>query len=147
MRFPRFRVPSKAVLRNVLHEHPVLDGLFAQVIYEPWFRILLPIVICALLSLPFLLFPLLKTSPQGFSPPIRVSGIDLIQAWSLKRTALREVKAGNHDRSVFTWRRAIANNPADADLFRELLRTVVQAERPVKYTDIGPAYSGWLLRL
>jgi tetratricopeptide (TPR) repeat protein len=142
-----FKLRSKAALRNLFDRYPVIDGLFAQVLYEPRFRVLLALAFVIIPAMPFLLFPLIKTSPSGFSPRLRVSGIDLIQAWSLKRTAAHEVKLGNFDRSVFTWRMAIANNPGDANAIRALLRTLSRTERPPSHTDVTVAYSRWLLRL
>jgi tetratricopeptide (TPR) repeat protein len=141
------RLPSREVLRNVLHEHPLIDGLFAQVLYEPWFRVLLASAALVLPAIPLLLFPLIKTSPDGFTPRVRVSGIDLVQAWSLKRTAVRQASSGDTNGALFTWRMAIANNPADPLLLREFLQTLSQTERPQSYIDLALPYSRWLLRL
>src|SRR5688572_1270909 len=147
MSFRILKAGSKAALRNIFDKHPMLDGLFAQMLYEPRFRVLFGLALVFLATLPFLLFPLIKASPEGFNPPLRVSGIDLIQAWNLKRTAVKQARSMSFDASVFTWRMAIANNAADADLIRGLLRTVGQAEQPERYADVTVAYSRWLLRL
>src|SRR5688500_509945 len=73
MSFRILKARSKAALRNIFDKHPMLDGLFAQMLYEPRFRVLFGLTLVFLATLPFLLFPLIKASPEGFNPPLRVS--------------------------------------------------------------------------
>ena len=43
--------------------------------------------------------------------------MDLVQAWSLKRSALKAAAAEDDD-AAYAWQAAIANDAADPDLFR-----------------------------
>ena len=76
-------------------------------------------------------------SPSGEIPVIRVSGLDLAQAWSLKRTAIRNMRAGHYDKASFAWLAARANNRADPNLVRGFLRNFINAQSPVKQAEMA----------
>ena len=77
-------------------------------------------------------------SPPGFKPVLKVSGLDLVQAWSLKRSALKAAAAGKDDDAAYAWQAAIANDAADPDLFRGSLRHLLNTRR-VSQKSIGTA--------
>lgn len=55
-----------------------------------------------------------KTSPSPFPyGEVRVSALDLLQSWSLARSARRAEAAGQDEAALFAWRGAMANNMAD----------------------------------
>lgn len=84
-------------------------------------------------------------TPKGFLPMVKVSGLDLAQAWSLKRTALKATAAREFGQAHYAWKAAIANNQADPNLLRGALRTFLEDK-----TKSGPdalRQSIWLLKL
>lgn len=88
------------------------------------------------------------SSPEHVEETIRISGLDLLQAWNLKRTARRQVAEGKPEEAITSWISAVGNNPADLESLRGLLRTVVavpKMERAYLGTAVGQAR--WLLKL
>lgn len=90
-----------------------------------------------------------QTTPEGFGRArIRVSLIDLAQAWSLARTARAEERAGHVNLALQSWRGALVNNLGDPDHHRgllELLRNTAEA----RSDQVIPALfsTSWLLAL
>jgi hypothetical protein len=63
-----------------------------------------------------------KTTPTPFPfGEVRVSALDLLQAWSLSRTARRAEAAGQDEAALLSWRSALLNNQADVGLHRGVL--------------------------
>ena len=63
----------------------------------------------------------------------RVSIIDLVQAWSLARSARRAEEAGLDEAALFAWRGAMVNNPADPRWHRGFLKFL--GSTPAVHTD------------
>ena len=57
-----------------------------------------------------------KSTPDGFTPEIRISGIDLLQARSRAKSARALESAGQSLEAVLAWRSAITKNPGDPQL-------------------------------
>ena len=88
------------------------------------------------------------TSPKGFLPVIKVSGLDLLQAWSLRRAAARAEAGGHPTEAIRTWVGAVANDAANPDGVRGLLRTLTQMPLPDRtWLPVGLQQAGNLLRL
>jgi hypothetical protein len=119
-----------------------------MVVLKPWFRLA---VICLALLLAFLalyLPPFWTTSPPGFLPIVRVSGVDLTQAWAAKRRARAAAAAGQHSDAFYWWQAALGNNAADLVALRGSLRARLAGE-PNAPRDV-PGFlrqATWLLRL
>jgi tetratricopeptide (TPR) repeat protein len=63
-----------------------------------------------------------KTTPTPFSfGEVRVSALDLLQAWSLSRAARRAEAAGQDEAALLSWRSALLNNQGDPQLHRGVL--------------------------
>ena len=88
-----------------------------------------------------------RTSPPGFVPVIKVSGLDLTQAWSLKKTAQRADAEGQTETAVQAWLTAVANNPADPELVRGFLGSLERDENRPNHLAWAIGQSFWLLRL
>jgi hypothetical protein len=134
----------KAELLNRFNKYPFLRLLIS----EAWFRV--AVVGFVLFVVGFFLFVLKiwTVSPPDFKPEVKVSGLDLVQAWSLRRTGLRDTAAGKFVEADHAWRSAIGNNPADAELIRGYLRNLLGYDRPErKSLGLAVMESGWLLRL
>lgn len=136
-------IGNKNKLSTHLDDHPLLLVL----LYSTWFRVVFILFVAGVLALPAVMLHLWRTSPAGFVPIVRISGIDWVQAWSLRRTARSQAAAGRWDGAFFSFRAALANNPANTDTVRELLQTSLHVENSPKNigTTLGQAF--WLLRL
>src|SRR5262249_53874179 len=121
--------------------------LLRQLLFERWFR--LAFAACALIFVFFALFlpKIWKTTPTGFRPIVKVSGLDLVQAWSLKRTALKAEQAGQFDEANYAWQAALANNPANKDLVRGSLNCVLRDPHRREHALQALGYAYWLLKL
>ncbi|MCB1126360.1 MAG: hypothetical protein KDM81_07690, partial [Verrucomicrobiae bacterium] len=94
------------------------------------------------------LVKLWQTSPPGVEPVIKVSVLDLLQSRSLAATARRDAAAGEIDKSLHAWGGALANNLANAELWRELLEQLA-ADTSVT-NDLAAPYLtsvGWFCTL
>src|SRR5262245_27447373 len=120
MRF--FKLPSKDELATKLINYPALNSVLCLILYETWFRVAF---FGVLLLIPLGLLFILKVwriTPADFQPVVKISGLDLVQARSLRGTALQQAASGRFEEAVQSWRIAIANNPGDPELFRGALR-------------------------
>src|SRR2546425_9303752 len=122
------KFPDKQELANKVIEYPVLGSLVRLLLYEPLFRW---VFLGVLLLLPLLALFVLKiwtASPPGFVPIIKVSGLDLLQPRSLKRTALKAMVGKRYEDALYSWQVSVANNPADAELVRGCLKTILETD-------------------
>ncbi|MDA1275364.1 MAG: hypothetical protein O2960_15170 [Verrucomicrobia bacterium] len=87
------------------------------------------------------------TSPSGFEPQIKVSGLDLAQAWSLKKSAARAAAVGEFEKASFAWLTACANNLGDVSSIRGFLRSFISAGGPSRFAKPAIQSSFWLLNL
>lgn len=90
-----------------------------------------------------------QTTPDGFGRArIKVSLIDLAQAWSLARTARAQEKAGDYRLALQTWRGALVNNLGDPKLHQGLLELLRQTPEARSDQVIPALFSTtWLLAL
>jgi predicted Zn-dependent protease len=88
-----------------------------------------------------------RVTPADFQPVVKVSGLDLVQASSLRRAAIQHAALGRFEEAFQSWRIAVANNPGNPELIRGSLRHLMQRMDSRKYSQIVMGYSSWLLRL
>ncbi|MBI2928204.1 MAG: hypothetical protein HYY24_21250 [Verrucomicrobia bacterium] len=134
----------KSKLSNKLIYSPFLR----MVVLKPGFRLAV-IAFGLLLSFLALFLPTIWTaSPNGFLPIVKVSGLDLAQAWLAKRNARQAVAAGQFGDAVYSWQVALAHNAVDTEALRGALRTQLAADRaaPPNLEDTA-RQTLWLLRL
>ncbi len=116
-----------AELRHRWQEELQTNGFLRHMVHEPSFLVAIAgLVICGggvALVVPKIWNP----APPHFSRVIRVSLLDRIQAWNLRRTAVNEVAAGHWDEAIVAWRTALANNLADTAAHRGVLETLRDA--------------------
>jgi tetratricopeptide (TPR) repeat protein len=137
------KLPTKDELGDKLERFPLLR----QMLYEVWFRVVVLCGTAALIALALFLPKIWVRSPEGFLPVVKVSGLDLLQAWSLKRTALKAMAAGKLEDAAYAWQSAFANNPADPGLARGALEAFLQFSEPKQAPGNPIQQALWLLRL
>ena len=136
-------LPTKEELGAKLLDYPLLR----QLLFERWFRWAFVGFALVFIFMGLFLPKIWRTSRPGFMPVIRVSGLDLVQAWSLKRTALKAQAAGKFDEANYAWQAALANNRADADLVRGALRNALLDPRTTQRAGPAIREAFWLLKL
>jgi predicted Zn-dependent protease len=136
-------LPTKEELGDKLGDYPLLRVL----LYERWFRLAFLAFALVFVFLALFLPKIWRTSRTGFMPVVKVSGLDLVQAWSLQRTARKAMAAGKFDEANYAWQAALANNRADPALVRGALGCVMEDPGRPKNGDQAIREAFWLLRL
>lgn len=94
------------------------------------------------------LLKLWRVTPKGFSPVVRVSLLDWMQARALGKAAREHTTAGRWREAAFSWRGAVANNPADLGLLRGVVEAAtMEGSRLVEEGGVPLNQAAWLLRL
>lgn len=140
------RCLSREFLRNVLDDYPLLDAIFAQILYEPRFVIVLASIVATAFAV-FVSTLRLTQSPPHFQPVVKASFVDKLQAQNLARSARKAERAGNPGEAVQAWALAIAQNPADVSRLREFLQVLLRQEPARLRARAAASYGPWLLRL
>lgn len=135
----RRKVPPASVKRNYL---------FHVLFYDRAFR-WVAVVFILLFGTMAVLWPrIFVTTPEGVFPEIQVSGIDLLKARSLKKSAQAADAAGKTEDSVQAWVAALASNEGDLELNRGVLRTLASQTKPeLAWLPLVSNTSEWLLLL
>jgi hypothetical protein len=128
-------------------QYPVLNAVVRLLVFEPRFRVAFLAGIVFFAALVAFVALRWTTSPAGFKPVVKVSALDMLQVWSLRRSALKEAARGQDQQALMSWRLAVANNLADPELLRGCLRQVLKMEPSRGLLPVVGAYSSWLLQL
>lgn len=123
------------------------SGLLQLLIYSVWFRLVFVLLVLFAVFMALFLPKIWVTTPKDYNPVVKVSGLDLLQAWSLKRSARAAAEAGDQEKALYAWRVAVANNQGNLDSIRGFLEYLLKhGERD---ETIGMAYTEchWLLGL
>lgn len=114
---------------------------------SPAFRLVVLVFLLGAIGGPLLVLKLWRVTPPGVTPVERISLLDRIQAWSLKRQARAATERGDYEAAKSVWRAALANNPADPEGLREALKVVARTAQPAESASLALGIGGWLLRM
>jgi predicted Zn-dependent protease len=124
------------------------SSLLRQVFFERYFRAATLLLVLFLVFLGLSLPKMYTSTPDGVIPAYTMSGLDVLQAWSLARTARAQEKAGKFNEALLSWRAAIQNNPGDARYVESAVRMVVDFPATRReFLAAGATYSMWFLKL
>jgi mannose-6-phosphate isomerase len=139
---------SRQRLKKMLTKRFTYSPLLKMLVFKFWFRLVFLICLGVALFMALFLPKMWRVSPKGFLPVVKISGLDNLQAAMLRRTAQQATAAGQFEQAAYAWQAALAQNPADADLARGQVRSVLAQEPPNPKLG-GPAVRScfWLLRL
>jgi hypothetical protein len=112
-----------------------------------WIRLAAIMSLFAIVFCTTMLLKIWRTTPPDFTPPIKISGLNCAQVWSLKHTARRDEAARRFDQAILAWHMAAAHNLGDVEASRGYLRALLQGDP--KRTQISTAIGQtlWLLGL
>jgi tetratricopeptide (TPR) repeat protein len=121
---------------------------FLVFFFDHWFGLFALVFLLLLVFLGLFIPPIWRQTPADFNPVVKVSGLDLWQARSLRKTALEQGASGRVAEAMHSWQAAIGNNPADIRILREGLGFVVSQKSPPKeFLEFTVNHAFWLLRL
>ena len=124
------------------------DGWMRVFLFDHWFGVATVLFFCFVIFLGLFLTKIWTATPEWVSPPIKISGLDMAQSWSLGRRAAELAGQGNMTEAVINWRSASYHNPGQPEIARALLRSITQIPKPDRrFTAIGYDRSLWLLKL
>lgn len=124
------------------------NGLVRLLIFKFWFRMAFLTFVLLLVFLGLFLPKIWRVSPPGTLPVIRISGLDFVQTWSLKRKAQRDATVGQFEQAHDAWLAAINNNPADIDALRGLIQNLVEhSGADPEALQVGLRQSAWLMHM
>lgn len=127
----------------------ILNGpLIRQLRHEPWFAAAAGTCLATLFVTATCLPRIWRTTPAGFSPEIRISGFDRLEARLETRRALTCDRGGDLRGALLHRRAAVAANPANLEALRALLAT--EARLPPRDARLADRMSGeirWLFAL
>lgn len=114
---------------------------------SPAFRLVVLLFLLAAIGGPLFVLKLWRVTPPGVTPVERVSFLDRLQAWSLKRQARAATERGDFEAAKSIWRAALANYPADPEGLREALKVLARTQQPAESASLALGFGGWLLRV
>lgn len=133
--------------RRALRRKHYYSEFWRLLLYKFWFRAFIIGLVLLVVFLGLFLPKIYQASPAGFKPVIKVSGLDLVQAWSLRRSAEKAMAAGRPEQAMQTWRAALANNLANADNYRTFLTQAQTVPDTHNLTELIIGSCFWLVRL
>jgi hypothetical protein len=117
-------------------------------IEDPWFFRIAVVCVLGVAAMALFVLKLWNTAPPWHKGTMRISGLDVVQSWSLRRTAEARAREGKLPEAMAAWRGAIINSPANTEIYRGMLQTLIDAkERRREYIPFGVAEGRMLLEL
>lgn len=117
-------------------------------ILDPWFRLVLVLVLLGFLTAVVSLPKFWRTTPAGFRPPVRVSLLNLAQAWQLRSAARAKEAEGSLAEAADRWLAAFRKNAGDMDSARQAIRSALALpEVTPKAIQRMATVPAWLLSL
>jgi tetratricopeptide (TPR) repeat protein len=122
---------------------PIKRSLFLSL----WLKGVLVLFLLLFIGVPLSIFKVWKSTPDGFSPAIKISLFDQFRAWSLYRFAMEAKGDGRDESALRAWREAIVNHPGDIEGRRGYLELLVDLDQKGRHERAAVQNAFWLLRL
>jgi len=116
-------------------------------IFNPWFRLVIVGFLLFCIAVGLCIPKIWTVSPDHFSPTIKISGLDWVQAWSLRRSGHKALGEKRITDAQHAFQAAVANNLADPSLHRELLYFFQQNDPANTNLNTAMTHAIWLLQL
>ena len=141
------KVETKDAIASRYLEYPLIHMFVRAVLFSAGFRFCLIALCLGAISGGLFLTKMWRVTPPGFSPVVRISGLDWIQALSLHHAAKKQLAAGKAMEGLATDALAIANNPGDVELIRSFLQSILAHAKPPAFQSPALAHSFWFMQL
>lgn len=135
-------------LKEIIEPKLIYSPFLRLIIFNVWFQLGFAAVMLTLISAGLYLPKMWRTSPPGFEPVIHVSGLDMTQAWALKRSARKYQDAGDYVKAAEAFQGAVAENPSDLNSLHAFLENSLRL-KPSEKRFVLPVMTQmqWLLRI
>ncbi|MDA7657781.1 hypothetical protein N8737_03670, partial [Verrucomicrobia bacterium] len=97
--------------------------------FSPWLKGVFVLFLCCFIGVALTMPKVWKSTPDGFSPEIKISLFDRFRAWSLHQFAMEAKEDGRDESALQAWREAIANHPGEIGLRRGYSELLVDVDR------------------
>ncbi len=125
------------------YEHATLLVLF----YDRWFRFAAILFVLALIIVGMMLPRIWRVTPAHM-PIVRISGLDFMEAASLRRAAEKLSESGQVKEALSSWRSSVENNPGNSETIRKMLQFINrQTSPPNEFVNYAAMRGVWLLSL
>jgi tetratricopeptide (TPR) repeat protein len=121
--------------------------LIRLMLYTRWFKWALLLMLLIILSLPATLIKFHRVTPEEFKPEVKISFLDVLQSWSLRRGALKMMAEDKFDDSVHAWHSSIANHPGNVDYMREYFHFLMEHDLRKSKSKDAAQNGMWFLRI
>lgn len=125
------------------YDVPLLRLLY----YTPWLRWGLLCMVLILVTLPLALVKVWTVTPVDFNPAVKISLLDKLQSWSLRRAAYKAMDAGRFDDAVHAWHSSIANDPGNQIYQREYFQFLMNEDLQKSKSRQAVQNGWWYLKL
>lgn len=123
-------------------------GLVGLLLSDKKFAVALVGITSSIVALSLGLPKIWVITPEGFSPVLRVSLLDMVQAQMLARSARRLNSEGRPKEAMQAWAGALGNHPARVENIRSFVEFVLNREGlERRWLTIGAQQSQWLVSL
>ena len=124
------------------------DGWLRVFVFDHWFGIATLLFFALVIFMGLFLTKIWTATPEWVTPPLKISGLDMAQGWSMSRRALATAREGNVTEAMLTWRSASVHSPGNPKIARDMVTAINNLPKPDRhYTAIGYDRSMWLLKL
>lgn len=140
--------PADQIDPNLPSEFVESSPLLRQVFFERYFRAAAILLLLFLVALGLFLPKIYTSTPEGVLPVHKMSGLDMLQAWSLAKSARAKAAAGNYDEAFLAWRSAMQNNPGNPRYSEGLVRLVLDYPATKReFLSTAASFALWNLQL
>lgn len=141
------RPGRKEEIASRFWNYPALYMVVKLWLYSGAFRAMVLMVISVGITIALALPKIWRSTPEGFTPEIRISFLDVLQARALERSGREALEQGKVGEALISYQLAIENTPANQDLLRRSLRIVAKHAVTEESRSYTVARLFWLLRL
>ena len=125
------------------YDVPLLRLLY----YTRWLRWGLLCMLLILVTVPLGLVKVWTATPLDFNPVVKISLLDKLQSWSLRRAAYKAMDAGRFEDAVHAWHSSIANDPGNQVYQREYFQFLMDEDLQKSKSREAAQNGWWYLKL
>lgn len=121
--------------------------LLRLIYYTRWLRLGLLCVLLILVTVPLGLVKIWTVTPLDFNPVVKISLLDKLQSWSLRRAAYKAMDAGRFEDAAHAWHSSIANDPGNQVYQREYFQFLMDEDLQKSKSRESIQNGWWYLKL
>lgn len=140
------RLDIKHLFRNLRARIPE-ESYLVLLLRDRWFGLGLACCLLILFGVPLFMAKIVRVTPVGVNPEIRISGLDWLQASAFARRAQSFPPEVELPQQLQCWRSAVGNNPGNAGYNRSYLELLIRVDRQRAHMRDAVKTGLWLLTI